>query len=88
MSILQLIEVGQSGSTMFHLPIDLTRPIPRPIPWPIADHDRNFLQVFFSWLNYFLLAAQLDLVAISSLVFAVGSLAPIWPGELGLRCCA
>lgn len=39
--------------------------------------------VFFSWLNYFLLAAQLDLVAISSLVFAVGLLMfmlPIVPG--------
>lgn len=39
--------------------------------------------VFFSWLNYYLLAAQLDLVAISSLVFVIGLLMfmlPIVPG--------
>eukprot|EP00913_Durusdinium_trenchii_P018104 g17012.t1 len=37
--------------------------------------------VFFSWLNYYLLAAQLDYVAICSLVFAIGALA----GRRGLR---
>lgn len=39
--------------------------------------------VFFSWLNYYLLAAQLDYVAICSLVFAIGLLMfmlPIVPG--------